>query len=501
MTDFTPRTPGRAAMLALAFTLASCGGGGGDSGGGIPPSSFFEGQLVQGDGTRFSDWNAATCSDERQKNWVRSNLNEDYLFYSEAPLDFIDPASFAGTVPELFDAYTVDGVPQKDVFSFVITQAEADAAFLEGSATSVGITLRRDPATAQIRIAIVDPNGPAAPAGLLRGMQLQTVNGTALATNSNGQPALSQAQFNALFASPPGTPVTLGLSTPPSTAVSTVTLTTATFGETPVPTATVLVNPALPGEAVGYLAHHSFITPVAEVQLADAFRTFSDAQVTDLVVDLRYNGGGYIYMAAQLGYMVAGSLRTNGRTFESFVFNDKRSGENVSQPFVDRIQPFFPEGQARAGEALATLNLSRVIVLSTGETCSASEAFVSALRGVNVEVVLVGSTTCGKPYGFSQENNCSLAYFPLEFEGRNHLGDVVPVTGLTPTCAATDDLDHALGDANEGMLASALFYVESGSCPFPSAQALSRARPRALGQAVPELEFTPRHRSIQLRRK
>ena len=506
------KIPGRHALprfvlhtlaTAALLQLASCGGGGGgSSNSAIPPSTELQGTLLSGTGVNASDWDAATCTVARQKSWVRSNLNEDYLFYREAPLTSIEPTTFGGSVIDLFDAYTTGALPQKDRFSFAITQAVADAAFQAGTSTGIGATFVRDPVTKQIRIAFVDPNGPAFAAGLRRGMQLQSVNNTALLI-SNNQPVLSEAQFDALFASPQGTPVTVGVTTPPAATVTTFALTTATFGETPVLVAKVLDAAAAPGK-VGYLAHTSFVTPIAETQLADAFKTFAAAGVTDLVVDLRYNGGGYIFIASQLAYMVAGNARSAGKTFEAFVYNDKRSAENQSEPFRTTITNFLNPTNPRQGEALSQLNLNRVFVLATGNTCSASEAFVSALRGVDVEVVMVGSTTCGKPYGFSQENNCTLSYFPLEFEGRNQKGQVVPVTGLTPTtsCTTTDDLDHELGDPSERMLSSSISYMVNGSCPATTtASAKALGQPRKPGALIEEQEFVPAHRTIQLLHK
>lgn len=488
---------------AAALSLASCGGGGGGgSSSAIPPSVELQGTRLSGTGANAADWDAATCTDARHKSWVRSNLNEDYLFYRDAPLTAIEPTTFTGSVIDLFDAYTTGGLPQKDRFSFAITQAEADAAFQAGTSTGIGATFVRDPVTKQIRIAFVDPNGPAFAAGLRRGMQLQSVNNTALLI-SNNQPVLTQAQFDALFASPEGTAVTVGFTTPPATTVSSFTLATATYDETPVLTAKVLSSTSSASK-VGYLAHTSFVTPIAETQLADAFKTFAAAGVTDLVVDLRYNGGGYIFIASQLAYMVAGSTRSANKTFEAFVYNDKRSAENQSEPFRSTITNFLDPTNPRQGEALSQLNLSRVYVLATGNTCSASEAFVSALRGVDVEVVMIGSTTCGKPYGFSQENNCTLSYFPLEFEGRNQKGQVVPVTGMTPTasCETTDDLDHELGDTSERMLASSLSHIASGTCAATAAATTASAKtlgqPRKPGALIEEQEFVPAHRTIQL---
>ena len=449
--------------------LAGCGGGGGDGSSaaavGIEPSAQFEGVLVNaapGAGTLMSDWSETTCTDNRQKNWVRSWLNENYLFYRDAPLTRIDPNTYTDTVGNLFLDYTVRGVPSKDRFSFVLTQAEADAVFQSGTATNVGFTLRRDTSNGGIiRIAYVDPNGPAATAGFARGMVLATVDG--VATSFSLPAALSDKLFN----SAAGTSSEVGVQDTPGGPVRTLTVAVATFGTTPL-----IVDRVLPNTTTAYLAYNSFATPMGEVQLADAFKRFAAAGVTDLVVDLRYNGGGFIDIAAQLGYMVAGQVQSSGKVFETFVFNDKRSAEKLNIGFASTVTGLFGNS-ARAGEPLSTLNLRRVSVLTTGSTCSASESFIGALRGIDIDVVLVGGTTCGKPYGFTQANNCALAFFGLEFEGRNNKGEATPVTGIPATCAATDDLDHALGDPAEGMLAAAVSYRLTGVCPTPTMVAAS----------------------------
>ncbi len=85
-----------------------------------------------------------------------------------------------------------------------------------------------------------------------------------------------------------------------------------------------------------------------------------------------------------------------------------------------------------AGQALPALNLSRVFVLTTASTCSASEAIINSLQGVNVQVIQVGSTTCGKPYGFYPADNCGVTYFSIQFQGVNakNFGDYPD--GFTP---------------------------------------------------------------------
>ena len=415
-----------------------------------------------GAGALISDWSEASCTDKRQKNWVRSWLNENYLFYRDAPLASIDPNTYTNTVGNLFLDYTVRGVPSKDRFSFVLTQAEADAVFQSGTATNVGFTLRRDANNGGIiRIAYVDPNGPAAAAGFARGMVLATIDG--VATSFSIPAALSDKLFN----SAAGTSSEVGVQDTLGGPVRTLTVASATFGTSPL-----IVDRVLSATTTGYLAYNSFATPVGELQLADAFKRFAAAGVTDLVVDLRYNGGGFLDIAAQLGYMVAGQVQSSGKVFETLAFNDKRSAENLNIGFVSTVTSFFGNS-ARAGEPLSALNLRRVSVLTTGSTCSASESFISALRGIDIDVVLVGGTTCGKPYGFTQANNCTLAFFGIEFEGRNDKGVVTPITGIPATCAATDDLDHALGDPAERMLATAISYQLAGRCPAPTMVAAS----------------------------
>src|SRR5690606_11279777 len=109
-------------------------------------------------------------------------------------------------------------------------------------------------------------------------------------------------------------------------------------------------------------------------------------------------------------------------------------------------------------------NLPRVFILSTGGTCSASEAVINGLRGIGVEVILVGDTTCGKPYGFYPEDNCGTTYFAIQFTGVNDLGFGEYSSGFSPGnepdflgtevpgCWVQDDFTKLLGDPEEKML-------------------------------------------------
>src|SRR5690606_3946797 len=112
----------------------------------------------------------------------------------------------------------------------------------------------------------------------------------------------------------------------------------------------------------------------------------------------------YLDIASQLAYMIAGGSRTAGQVFERIKFNDKYPNTNPITGAPLQPTPFHATtialGNVAPGTPLPTLNLDRVYVLTTEATCSASEANINGLRGVDVDVYQIGSSTCGKPYGF-----------------------------------------------------------------------------------------------------
>jgi hypothetical protein len=179
--------------------------------------------------------------------------------------------------------------------------------------------------------------------------------------------------------------------------------------------------------------------------------------------------------------MVAGPNQTNNATFETLRFNDKNpttnpvTGQSISPtPFYSTVID-YNEGLL-TNTLLPSLSLTRVYVISTDATCSASEAVMNALRGIDVEVVQIGSTTCGKPYGFYPTDNCGETYFTIQFQGVNNKGFGDYADGFMPTatpnfdfelpgCEVEDDFTTSLGEPEEGMLAATLEYAATGSCP------------------------------------
>ncbi|MES2047184.1 MAG: hypothetical protein V4447_02205 [Pseudomonadota bacterium] len=90
------------------------------------------------------------------------------------------------------------------------------------------------------------------------------------------------------------------------------------------------------------------------------------------------------------------------------------------------------------------------------------------MQGIDIEVTLIGATTCGKPYGFYPAPNCGTTYFTIQFQGVNNKGFGDYADGIAATCNVADDFTHALGDTAEGQLAAALKYNSTKVCPAVS---------------------------------
>ncbi len=450
--------------IPLAVMLSACGGGGGSAPATTPVTSTGPTTLVA------SSTVANRCEKPRpgssvdgqgtlldELTWVRSWIDETYLWYREVPTTY-QPQSFATPIA-YFDvlkttATTASGKP-KDQFHFTYTTAEWEAS-LNGVELGYGMLLAVTQATPPRRavITIVEPGSPAALAGLRRGDVLQTVDGVDFV---NAPDTASVKIINTgLFPEAQGTHA-LGFSR--GGTVLNASLQAIEVNTSAVQNERIIDTPT---GKVGYLTFNTH-NNVAERQLIETMRRFQAAGISDLVLDVRYNGGGYLDIASELAYMIAGPQATTGKVFEQVLANDKTRQE-APMPFHARSRGFAAPNPIATGTALPYLGLKRVTLLTTGNTCSASESIINGLRGVDVQVNLIGGTTCGKPYGFYPQPNCGTTYFAVQFQGVNAKGFGDYADGMAPTCEVTDDYQHALGDTDEGMLAAALRYRGSGSC-------------------------------------
>ncbi|USX27352.1 S41 family peptidase [Oxalobacteraceae bacterium OTU3CINTB1] len=426
--------------------------------------------------------------------WLRSFYSETYLWYRELPANprlenytravdfFADYKTFATTASGR----------AKDRFHFTYPTEVWEGLSSSGTEVGYGVTWARnaDPAAPRVwAVAMVSPASPGALAGLQRGDGLLSVDGVALTdTTSDGVARLNAGLFPAtagethsLVLTRAGVPLTVNLasrqvSNPPVQNVKTI---------------------DTPTGKVGYLQFDDH-NQLSESELAKAIGTFKAANIVDLVLDMRYNGGGYLAVANELAYMIAGPAATSGKIFEQLQYNDKTTPQ---PPDMFRTKAYgFKSSQLAAGAALPYLGLKRVTILTTPGTCSASESVINGLRGIDVEVNLIGGETCGKPYGFVPANNCGTTYFAIQLQGANHKGFGDYADGFQPTCRADDDFDHVLGDSAERLLSTALSYRASGACPAQPAMNRARSATATIGSGAMTL-VRPQAREIAIRNR
>ena len=483
---------------AALCVLAACGGGGG-GGSGIPvnpgnpgnpggtwtagvfpPRADLAGQCISPRaGTSDRAGSAFT-----EKMFLRSWTNEFYLWYNEVPDN--NPNNFLTVEDFFFDLITRQTTPSgndKDRFHFTFDTAAWIALSQGGQSIGYGAELMiigdgTPPRRAVV--AYVEPGTPAGNANVLRGMEVLTVNGVDF-VNDNTQSGVNTLNA-AFFPSATGQAFTFGFRPPGGGATVTVPLTTANITHKPV-----LLDTTIPqgADTVGYLVFNDHIA-TAEDELFDAITRLQNAGIDDLILDIRYNGGGFLDIANELTFMIAGPGPTTGQIFERLVFNNKHptrdpiSGELLAPgaAFHTATQDF---GNRTPGTPLPTLGLSRVYVITGPNTCSASESIINGLRGVGVQVFQIGSTTCGKPFGFYAQDNCSTTYFSIQFQGVNAMSFGEYPDGFAPNnqtgfssvklggCSIADDFTRALGDPLEGRLKATLDFRASGnnngSCP------------------------------------
>lgn len=480
-------------VLGAVLSLTACGGGGssdpivpatGGTGGGSNAGSGSGWVAGQYDPTRdfeamclnprtSGNYNDRVGTTTDENFWIRSYSNDTYLWYRE--LDDIDPGTIS-TTAEYFDLMKTDALTAsgnyKDQFHFTYDTEEWIQLSQSGISAGYGWELAfiATSPPRSLKVAFNEPNTPAGDNNIGRGAKIISVDGAMV---EDGDPAVLNA---GLFPGALGESHTFEIQDLNSDDIRTLVLTSQEITTEPVKNVRTL---DFNGTQVGYLTFNTHIA-TAETQLIEAVRTLRDADIDELVIDLRYNGGGYLDIAAEFASMVAGSA-ANGRVFEETTFNDKYPSVN---PITGRtLAPlYFPTtafgfGSTSQGTQLPQLTMSRVFVLASGGTASASEAFINGLRGIDVEVILIGDNTRGKPYGFYGIDNCSTTYFTIQFKGSNAKGFGEYSDGFIPSntddmsgsevrgCIVDDDLSHVLGDPQEAQFAAALTFIETGSCP------------------------------------
>lgn len=442
-------------------------------------------------------WAETQSTIEDELFLLRSWSNKTYLWNDEVvdinPRTYIKAKTNKDTHHTDMKAYfdklivspnTTPSGRRKDEFHFVqklndyVRNRDSQAS----PAFGISWTLLKSTLPREFRVRYVEPLSPADTAGVKRGDKLKKVGNVDAefgGLNPTDLQLLNQIYGDAL---PTGFTTTLELEDFKTSVKRTVSLTSAQVVENPVNEAKVITTPE--GKKIGYIHFTTFSPRIAEDKMNKAIGAMSEAKIDDLVLDLRYNGGGLLWLSAQVAYMIAGN-NTTGKNYATFKYNkaagniDPTDGsansplefQNLCLGFS--IRPCTNENRTR----LSTLNLNRVYVLVGSGTASASEAVINGLVGADIDVILIGDTTRGKPYGFLPTDFCGNIYYTIQFQIANHKGfgnyqDGIGPTGSTSTydteikgCIVQDDFSNSLGNEKEKLFAAAIHHQRTGKCP------------------------------------
>lgn len=441
---------GRTALsFVLAISLAACGGGGSSSG---QPTAGFGGSPTP---TPTPPPMAAGCSLRAQQDFANDVLNEWYLFPDL--LAAANPANF-NSVQSFLDARVAPAFAQgrDQGFTFATSIAQENALINSGSSAGFGIRLSFDNTARRVFVVEAYEGANGLAAGLDRGSEI-----TAIGTSSANLQTVSalmasggaQAVVNALGPSDAGVARVLRFVQPGGATIESNIVKTD-FALDPISNryGTVILNDG--GRRVGYLNLRTFIVSDAAAQLRQAYGQFAAQGVTELIIDLRYNGGGLVSVAETMGDLM-GQGRT-GQVFSRTVLRPSQASRNTTRNFGAEPNAIAP---------------TRIAFITTSASASASELVINAmLPYIGNNVALIGSDTSGKPvgqFGFDLAA-CDLRVRAVTFQTVNAAGQGDYFFGLGPfvpnTCRAGDDVARPFGDPQEASTAVALDFLAGRSC-------------------------------------
>jgi carboxyl-terminal processing protease len=291
-------------------------------------------------------------------------------------------------------------------------------------------------AEGDLRVRQVEPASPAGRAGVRRGWRITAINGNNNITTANAsfivQNIYQSSTANISFQKPDNSTVQLSLNA-------------GTYQEQPVILDTVYTTN---GRRTGYFALNSFLGDTTQIYNAfnRIFNGFAAAGVQDVVVDLRYNGGGYVTVSQKLANWLA-PASANGQVMMNQQFNDKYTQYNETERF----------------SKLGSLNLNRIFFIVSSSTASASELLINNLKPY-LDVQLIGpSKTYGKPVGYFPIPVGEWYIFPVSFKSTNKNSEGGYFNGITLNNTVPDGLDKDWGDVTESALQSALNYINTGA--------------------------------------
>jgi len=374
--------------------------------------------------------------EERARDGLYDLMKYVYLWYSNMPT--VKTSDYTGP-EQLLEAVRYR---PRDKWSF-IADYESFMASMQGSFVGHGIRMGLDNAN-NVRVVSLYEGSDLWPKGVRRGWIVKEINGTAIAPIFISG---NNTAYNNLMGPPTaGTSNTFTFIDPDNQEV-TYTSVKSSFTINSVTASKVL---DLTGGKTGYLCFETFIEP-SEQELNEAFADFKASNVTDLIIDLRYNTGGYMSIAQQLASLVL-TWDDTTKVCYKLTYNNLVGPEwNESFNFVRTESP---------------LGLDRVVFITTRSSASASEVVINSLMPW-VDVKLVGDTTHGKPAGMNiwgypfpsdavPKPDYKYVFAPITFEYLNSDDQGRFYDGIKPDVRAADDITHDFGDPEEASLKAAI---------------------------------------------
>ena len=305
-------------------------------------------------------------------------------------------------------------------------------------------------------VLLADKNSPAGIAGVQRGWVITSINGQNVVYNQSDITRINNAVYNDAQAS--------FTFQKPDLTTTNITLAKTQYQINPVLFDTVYnVN----GRNVGYFVFNTFSNvtnngsaTLTKQELNRVFANFKSKQISSLIVDLRYNGGGSVTTAEYLDSLIAPSS-VAGKVMYRYIYNDKLTAQASDIGLQDKV--YFKNGGG--------LNLQNVFFIGGSHTASASELTINNLKPY-MDVKLVGDTTYGKPVGFFSFHLSvyhggvvkDLAdLYAINFETRNALNEGGYFKGMIPDENAADFIGVPWGNNRDDHLIKIFNYILTGS--------------------------------------
>lgn len=375
---------------------------------------------------------------DRVKDTTLAYADEIYLWYKQIP-DTFNARKYADPDAIMMGIRKYSDEPgfstPVDRWSFAMKQQEWDnvSSGISGD-FGLGVFFKQD---GDLRVKSVEPASPAGKAGIRRGWRITKIN-----NDNNISVANADNIVDAVFYS---TSTSFTFLKPDNTTAN-ITLNAATYQAHPIYLDTVYTAGT---KKVGYMVFNSFLGDTTEIynNFQRIFNRFAQANISDLIVDLRYNGGGYVTVQERLADYIA-PASASGSLMMKEEFNDKyASNMNSSTNFSKK----------------GSLNVNNVFFIVSNGTASASELLINNLKPVMNVNIIGPQNTYGKPVGFFPIPVGDWYIFPVSFRSTNKNGEGNYFNGLALNNKAADGLDKDWGDVNEACLASALKYISTGS--------------------------------------